>query len=54
MNTRRIGNIVAGPIIAVGSLTALGQRGIFLACAVVTVIGVGIIGIASRTSSSTK
>ena len=54
MNTRRIGNIVAGPIIAVGSLTALGQRGIFLACAIVTVIGVGIIGIASRTSSSAR
>lgn len=54
MNTRRIGSIVSGPIIAVGSLTALGQRGIFVTCAVVTLIGVGIIGIASRTSSSEK
>ena len=30
MNTRRVGAIISGPIIAVGSLTALGQRGIFL------------------------
>ena len=52
MNTRRIGSIVSGPIIAVGSLTAIGQRGIFVTCAVVTLIGVGIIAIARRTSSS--
>ena len=52
MNIRRIGSIVSGPIIAVGSLTAIGQRGIFVTCAVVTLIGVGIIAIARRTSSS--
>jgi MFS family permease len=34
MNTRRIGSIVSGPIIAIGSLTVLGQRGIFLTSAV--------------------
>ena len=36
MNTRRLGAIVSGPIIAVGALTALGQRGIFVASAAVT------------------
>jgi MFS transporter, SET family, sugar efflux transporter len=48
MNTRRIGSILSGPIIAIGSLTALGQRGIFLASAALTLIGVVIIAIASR------
>ena len=43
MNTRRIGAIVSGPIIAFGSLTILGQRGIFLASAVVTLLGLLII-----------
>lgn len=43
MNTRRIGAIVSGPIIAFGSLTVLGQRGIFLASAVVTILGLLII-----------
>jgi SET family sugar efflux transporter-like MFS transporter len=54
MNTRRIGAIVSGPIIAIGSLTVFGQRGIFLASAVLTLIGLGIIGIASRTTKSTR
>ena len=36
MNTRRLGAIVSGPIIAIGSLTVFGQRGIFLACAILT------------------
>jgi SET family sugar efflux transporter-like MFS transporter len=59
MNTRRIGAIVSGPLIAIGSLTVLGQRGIFLASAAVTLIGLVIIGIVSRTrkndrSSSTR
>ncbi|MEV6493008.1 MFS transporter [Actinoplanes sp. NPDC051633] len=49
-NTRRLGSIVSGPIIAVGSLTALGQRGIFLTSAVLTLIGLGIIAIARRTT----
>jgi MFS transporter, SET family, sugar efflux transporter len=51
MNTRRIGSIVSGPIIAIGSLTVLGQRGIFLNCAALTVIGLAIIAIASRTTT---
>ena len=51
-NTRRLGSIVSGPIIAVGSLTALGQRGIFLTSAVLTLIGLGIIAIARRTTKA--
>ena len=50
MNTRRVGSIVSGPIIAIGSLTALEQRGIFLTCAALTVVGMIIIAIASRTT----
>ena len=43
MNTRRLGAIVSGPLIALGSLTALGNRGIFLACAVLTAAALAII-----------
>jgi MFS transporter, SET family, sugar efflux transporter len=50
MNTRRVGSIVSGPVIAIGSLTALGQRGIFVTCAALTLIGLLIITIASRTN----
>jgi MFS transporter, SET family, sugar efflux transporter len=53
-NTRRVGSIVSGPIIAIGSLTVLGQRGIFVACAAVTLIGLLIIAIASRTTKSAR
>jgi len=50
MNTRRVGAVVSGPIIAIGSLTALGQRGIFLTCAALTVFGLLIVvTIAGRT-----
>ena len=54
MNTRRVGSIVSGPIIAIGSLTAFGQRGIFLTCAAVTVIGLLIIVIASRNNKAVE
>ena len=54
MNTRRLGSIVAGPIIAIGSLTALGQRGIFLTSAALTLIGLLIIAIASRTNKAVE
>ena len=50
MNTRRLGAIVSGPIIAVGALTALGQRGIFVASAAVTVLGLLIIAAAYWTT----
>jgi SET family sugar efflux transporter-like MFS transporter len=48
MNTRRIGAIVSGPIIAVGSMTALGYRGIFALCAGLTVLALVLIWVASR------
>src|SRR5215213_4542378 len=51
MNTRRLGSIVSGPIIAIGSLSVLGQRGIFLTSAVLTLIGLAIITIANRTTT---
>lgn len=50
MNTRRLGAIVSGPIIAVGSLTALGQRGIFVTSAAVTLVGLLIIATAYGSS----
>jgi len=48
MNTRRIGSIVSGPIIALGALPLLGQRGIFLACGILAVAGLGLVHIARR------
>lgn len=39
MNARRIGAILSGPVIALGSATMLGQAGIFLVCAVLTLAG---------------
>lgn len=51
MNTRRIGSIVSGPIIAVGALTSLGQRAIFLTCAAVTILGLSMVAISYWTST---
>ena len=50
MNARRVGAILSGPIIAAGALPlmGLGQRGIFAICAVLTLIGVGMIPLAKR------
>ena len=44
----RVGSIVAGPIIALGAGTALGQRGIFVVSAAVTVLGLLVVAIAKR------
>ncbi|MCI0143905.1 MFS transporter [Arthrobacter bambusae] len=52
MNTRRIGAIVSGPIIAAGSLTTIGQRGIFLTSATLTLLGLAIIITANRTNQA--
>ena len=52
MNTRRIGSIVSGPIIALGALDPLGQRGIFLACALLNLIGLGLVHAARRAAKS--
>ncbi len=48
MNTRRVGAIASGPLIALGSLTPLGNRGIFVACAVITAAALLVVGLASR------
>jgi SET family sugar efflux transporter-like MFS transporter len=48
MNTRRVGAIVSGPIIAFGSTTALGNRGIFLACGLLIVFALIVIAVAAR------
>jgi hypothetical protein len=50
MNTRRVGAIVSGPIIAIGSMSALGYRGIFAVCAALTVVALVVIWAASRTT----
>jgi MFS transporter, SET family, sugar efflux transporter len=48
MNTRRVGAIVSGPIIAFGSTTALGNRGIFIACGLLIVLALAVIAMAAR------
>ncbi|WP_460521846.1 MFS transporter [Humibacter antri] len=49
-NTRRIGAIVSGPIIALGSATVLGYQVVFAVCAVLTVAALGLTGVAERLS----
>jgi SET family sugar efflux transporter-like MFS transporter len=41
---------VSGPIIAIGSISALGYRGIFAVCAALTVVALVVIWRASRTT----
>jgi SET family sugar efflux transporter-like MFS transporter len=48
MNTRRVGAIVSGLIIGLGSTTALGKRGIFLACGLLIVLALIVIATAAR------
>src|SRR5699024_7636526 len=48
MNARRVGAVLSGPIIAAGALPLLGQRGLFAICAVLTVLGLGVIPLAQR------
>ena len=47
-NTRRIGAIVSGPLIALGSITAMGYGGTFLGCAVLTVLALAATALAAR------
>ncbi len=47
-NTRRLGAIVSGPLIGLGSISALGYRGVFAACAVLTVLALGAVWAAGR------
>ena len=51
MNTRRVGAVLSGPLIVLGGATALGQRATFLACALLTLVGLLIIAVAGRRSS---
>jgi SET family sugar efflux transporter-like MFS transporter len=47
-NTRRLGGIIPGPIIGLGAMTALGYRGVFVACAVLTIAALLAIGAVER------
>ena len=47
-NTRRLGAIVSGPIIALGSATAAGYQGTFAVCAALTAIALVLVEIARR------
>ncbi|MGO4249768.1 MFS transporter [Paenarthrobacter sp. RAF54_2] len=47
-NTRRLGAIASGPIIAVGSLSSLGYQGVFAACAILTLVAWAIIEMTAR------
>jgi hypothetical protein len=47
-NTRRVGAIVSGPIIAVGALTVLGERGIFVSGAALTLLALLVVGATAR------
>ena len=52
MNTRRVGAILSGPIIALGSMTALGYQGVFAACAALALVALAAIAL-TRTLSPT-
>ena len=47
-NTTRLGAICSGPIIALGSATALGERGIFLTCGCLSLLSLVVILIVAR------
>jgi SET family sugar efflux transporter-like MFS transporter len=49
-NTRRLGAIVSGPIIALGSLT-IGYRAVFAACAVLTALALLVVAVLGRVIS---
>lgn len=53
MNARRVGAILSGGVIAFGSMTALGQAGIYLLCAVLTAAGIAAIVLAHRQAPRT-
>ena len=51
-NTRRIGAIISGPIIALGALGTLGYRGVFLACAALTAAALPLLLLARRRATA--
>ena len=48
--TRRIGSVVAGPVIALSAVSSLGYRGVFLGCVVLSMTGLGCVLAASLLS----
>ena len=48
MNARRLGAIVSGPVIGLGSMTALGYSGVFVACAALTALALALIVVVRR------
>lgn len=52
MNTRRLGAVLSGPIIALGAVPVLGPRGIFLVCAALTLIGLAMVLLAAQRSAA--
>jgi MFS transporter, SET family, sugar efflux transporter len=54
MNTRRIGAIVSGPIIAVTSVESLGYPGLFALCAVLTALAILVLIAVQRSSRPAK
>ena len=53
-NTRRLGAIVAGGIIAFGSASTRGYGGIFVVCAALTVVALLVVSVAARTTRSAR
>ena len=51
MNTRRLGAIVSGPVIAFGSMTTLGYSGVFAACAGLTALALAAITLVRRVNA---
>jgi SET family sugar efflux transporter-like MFS transporter len=51
LNTRRVGAIVAGAIIGLGSHTSLGYGGVFAVCATLALAGLAAVGAAARVMS---
>jgi SET family sugar efflux transporter-like MFS transporter len=51
-NTRRIGAVVAGPVIALGSASAAGYRGVFGVCVALAVLGLAGVVVAPRLTRS--
>ncbi|WP_051423247.1 MFS transporter [Arthrobacter sp. MA-N2] len=47
-NTRRVGAIMSGPVIALGSTTAIGYQGVFATCAALTVLALLVMVLAGR------
>jgi SET family sugar efflux transporter-like MFS transporter len=52
-NTRRLGAIAAGGLLALGSVTTLGYAGVFLACAALTLAALLVLRVTATGSRST-